>query len=467
MSPDGTSSTVRPAVDRAGIAAARAAPASARPRFGYVIAGVALGAVCGFLLSALPSRLYEADVALVVPVSQPDGSIDNAAALQDRITADAVLRPVVETLRLAADPMFGTAGVPGADAVVARLRSRISVAASAAPGAFTVNVQADSADKAARLANAVADSALGSKAIAQADLPDRRAAEITVPAAQRTASIAELLAPRIEAAVAARRSAEAALAALRAEGSGDEAALAGLRDTIAQLRAREAAAQERANRAQALIAASRRALESSGVEAGAGVPPQLLSMATDMAALSRLSALQAQVLGPQNPALVPLLGEIDRMRRARIAETERWASESLAALNQARADGAAAAAERERSERRAATLQARVASLRDAQLALERARAREAALREATGGETIAAAPAVPSTAPAVVASPPPLVSPAASARGSALTGTVVRRAVPPDRPVHPPVLAIVLMASLAGGAFGAFAGLRRSPPAA
>lgn len=466
MSPDGTSSTGLPPSNRASTAPFGQVRQPKRPRLSYVFAGIAIGALCGFLLSALPSRIYEANLALVVPVSQPDGSVEGAAALRERIVADVVLRTVVEALHLEDDPMFGTAGVPGIDSVVARLRARVTVQASGAPGAYALHVQADTPEKAARLANAVAEAALGRKPIAQADLPHRRAIENTVPAATPAPGIADLLAQRIEAAAGARRSAETALAGLRGQAGGnDEAALAELRDTIARLRARELAAQERASRAQALIVASRRALESTSVDAAAGVPPQLLSMATDMAALSRLAALQAQVLGPQNPALAPLLGEIERMRRTRVAETERWASQSVASLTQARADGTAAAAERERAERRVAAIQVRVGALREAQFALERARTREATLREAAGLEGAVAAPASLPITPALVA--PAQAQVANAARGNTLIGTIVRRAVPPDRPIHPPVLAIVLMASLAGGAFGAFAGLRRSPPAA
>lgn len=430
-------------------------------RAAYAVAGAVAGAMAGFLLSALPSRIYEADVGLVVPVSQPEGAVESASALRDRIVADAVLRPVVETQRLDTDPMFGTAGVPGTEAVIARLRARIAVQAERAPGTYALLVQADSAEKAARLANAVADAALGSPNDPKASPAIRGAAvaDASPPPAKNG------LAARIEAAGAARRSAENALAAIQSSGQGgDEAALLALRETIARLRAREAAARERAAQAQLVIAASRRALESSTLDAAAGVPPQLLSMATDIAALSRLSALQAQVLGPQNPALAPLLAEIERMRRNRIAETERWAGESTVALAQARAEEAAAVAERERAERRVTSTQARVEALREAQLALERARSREAALREIAGlgDDAMVTAPASRPAAAAVTTT-----AQAAPVRPAVLAGSVVRRAVPPERPIHPPVLAIILMASLAGGAFGAFAGLRRTPTTA
>lgn len=462
---------------RNGGAVASAGPKHSR-LFPLMVGGL-LGAIIGLLISTVPARIYEAATQVSLPApamgAKPNAGIDT---LRQRVLSDDVLRRVIADNGLTADRDLAPrpADKPAADVadVIINLRRRISVQ-PVGEGRAEISMRTDKADKAARLADALAGAVVPARIVPNGpamqtvptvQVPHVPASPLQAPASTDASSVLASLNARLEAAIAARRAAEVALREATQRRTGPEVvnSTGTARERYEEAISEATAARIRNAQAQATLSAARRALvgELGDPETA---PPELRSVAIQLSTFARIEAgLTA------NPAA---RNDIASLRRLLLADTQRAAQTAANEIAVTQELEARALAEIASLRSRVGNLvpQAKPEAVRMAEQNLATAQAVERALSEALNRSALVRPTPVRPAPNGVAMSPerPVMGLNGAVVAGNNALGTappaalaIISPAKIPSTPLHPPVLAIVLASVVAGLAFGAFFASRR-----
>lgn len=302
----------------------------------YWIASLAtvVGLVCvGFVAIKLLPKQYEATATLIFnyenkdvlagrefPVGQASTYIPTQMEL---ILSRVVLQPVVDRLKLTEDPSFtrGFAGTPAAlnEVVTNNLRDQLLVVPSVGGQLLYITAPAKTPDRAAQLANAVADEYL-----------NQERQRTNGPATERAQRYSKQLQELREKAISAQdrvtefRQQHGLTEAIVSDAGDSESA--DLRDLQGKLEAAHNARRELESRQIGADVSTDAVLDSGGV---AGLRGKLQAQETQMAQLRT-------TLGPKHPKVVELESEMAATRRVLSEEVRSISSSTSFQLQRAR-----------------------------------------------------------------------------------------------------------------------------------
>lgn len=413
-------------------------PGLLRRRAGWIFGAVVLALVAALLFIALVKPIYTADTELIVqptdlqatsgavnPVSnQPDTSVALVETAARVITSTKVLGRVVDDLDLERDPEFtrrpshlkaliarirqtlgisaiSTADDPSEDAVQ-QLAKRVTVRRSERTFVIDISVKSQTPDKAAQIANAIADTFLQ----VQADMRAEAARRISGALTDRLSELRDTLRRKEDAVQSFKVAHKLSIANGRPV---DEQQMS---DASSQLLTAQSRVADAKARLDQILAA--------GQGQDLGAIPESLQSATVTALRSQLAQVSKQeadarvTLGARHPQMLQMESQVAAVRRALNEELQRIRSAARSEYDRARANEASLRSNLARQEAKGAGVaaaQIRLGELQrdaDASRSVYEAfllRARETAEQERV--DTVNAWVASPATPPSDHSFPP------------------------------------------------------------